>query len=116
MLNITLPYLSLSSPKNCIPKDALKLSELNQLSLPLCEILVKNAPNNDSIFYAIMDVKGARRIVKSSSDYNRILNSDNNAQKKELFEELLKKDTFNIFNLANCEDEVIDILTKELCS
>lgn len=113
--NVRKAYLKhLSINDNC-PKTAANLSEKNYISLPLCELLVNNAPDTDSIFYAIMDLKGVRRTVKRTSEYNQILNSADTLQKKELFEKLLKEETFNILELARGDSTVIDLLAKDLC-
>lgn len=107
-----MPFLSLTDTKECIPKNALTLSKQNHISLPLCELIVKNAQSTDSIFYAIADLIYARRIINQTERYKKIMLSDDIASKKNLFEKIFKKETFDVLELKDNSD-IIDILAKD---
>lgn len=109
-------YLSLSSSQDCVPKTALNLSRLNQLSLELCEVIVKNTHDTDAIFYAITDVKKVQRMVRNSIDYQNILASSNKIIKKNLIKSLLSTNTLCILDFDNSESKIVEILIKDLCN
>ena len=116
MYNKNMTYLSFSSSQDCVPKTAHNLSKLNQLSLKLCEVIVKNAHNTDAIFYAITDIKKVQRMVRNSNEYQKILASSNEISKKNLIKSLLSTNTLCILDFDNSESEIVEILIKDLCN